>query len=104
MKQEMVSGLPCNHLLGKRYYKLVNLGYKKHLWVNHGQDEFVQGQSHIHVIESFRGFAKTSLYRFPGMSKKTFYLLSKECEFRFNHRGQDLNKLILKILRNFPLF
>ncbi|PLY00720.1 MAG: IS1595 family transposase, partial [Desulfuromonas sp.] len=27
----------------------------------------------------------------------------KECEFRFNHRGQDLSRLILQILRNRPL-
>ncbi|MEW5948295.1 MAG: IS1595 family transposase, partial [Thermodesulfobacteriota bacterium] len=37
-------------------------------------------------------------------SKKTFHLHLKECEFRFNHRGEDLNKLILKILRKFLLF
>jgi transposase-like protein len=38
------------------------------------------------------------------MSKKTFHLHLKECEFRFNHRGQDQYLLILKILRKFPLF
>ncbi|PLX80242.1 MAG: IS1595 family transposase, partial [Desulfuromonas sp.] len=27
----------------------------------------------------------------------------KECEFRFNHRGQDLYPLILKIIRDQPL-
>ena len=37
------------------------------------------------------------------LSKSTFYLHLKECEFRFNHRGQDLSRLILQILRNRPL-
>jgi len=27
----------------------------------------------------------------------------KECEFRFNHRYEDLNKLLLKLLRQQPL-
>ncbi|HIP12389.1 MAG TPA: IS1595 family transposase, partial [Arcobacter sp.] len=26
-----------------------------------------------------------------------------ECEFRFNHRGEDLYKLLLKIFRKSPL-
>ena len=43
------------------------------------------------------------LVRFRGMSPSTFNLHLKECEFRFNHRGQDLSRLILKILRNQPL-
>ena len=86
------------------YNGLVDLGYKKHFRVNHGQDEFVQGKSHINGIESFWGSAKTRLSRFRGMSKTTFHLHLKECEFRFNNRGKDLNKLILKILRDYPLF
>jgi hypothetical protein len=28
----------------------------------------------------------------------------KECEFRFNHRGQDIYKVLLKIIRARPLF
>ena len=34
----------------------------------------------------------------------TFHLHLKECEFRFNHRGQDMYRLILKILRKYTLF
>jgi len=30
-----------------------------------------------------------------GLSKSTFYLHLKECEFRFNHRGENLYKLLL---------
>jgi transposase-like protein len=86
------------------YNGLVDLGYKKHFRVNHGQDQFVHGKSHINGIESFWGYAKTRLSRFRGMSKKTFLFHLKECEFRFNHRGEDLYFLILKILRKFPLF
>ena len=86
------------------YNGLVDIGYKKHFRVHHGQDEFVHGKSHINGIESFWGFAKTRLSRFRGMSKKTFHLHLKECEFRFNNREKNLYLLILKIIRKNPLF
>ena len=86
------------------YNGLVDLGYKKHFRVNHGIDEFANNTSHINGIESFWGYAKTRLYRFRGLSKKTFHLHLKECEFRFNNRGEDLYLLLLKILRKNPLF
>ena len=85
------------------YNGLVDLGYAKHLRVDHGRNEFTRGRSHINGIEGFWGFAKSRLSRFRGMHKSTFYLHLKECEFRFNHRGQDLGRLILKILRKHPL-
>ncbi len=86
------------------YNGLVDLGYKKHFRVHHGQNEFVRGKSHINGIESFWGYSKTRLSRFRGVHKTTFLLHLKECEFRFNHRGQNLYNLLLKIIRNNPLF
>jgi len=86
------------------YNGLVDLGYKKHFRVNHGQDQFVHDKSHINGIESFWGYAKTRLSKFRGMNRKTFYLHLKECEFRFNNRGKNLYHLTLKILRKNPLF
>ena len=85
------------------YNGLVDVGYGKHLRVDHGRDEFVKGRTHINGIEGFWGFAKTRLVRFRGMRPETFNLHLKECEFRFNHRGQNLYQLILKILRERPL-
>ena len=84
------------------YNGLVDLGYKRHFRVNHGQNEFVHGKSHINGIESFWGYSKTRLSKFRGLSKMTFHLHLKECEFRFNHRGQNLYRLILKILKKYP--
>jgi transposase len=86
------------------YNGLVDLGYKKHFRVNHGQNEFVHGKSHINGIESFWGYSKTRLSKFRGSSKMTFHLHLKECEFRFNHRGENLYRFILKILEKHPLF
>ena len=86
------------------YNGLVDIGYKKHFRVHHGQNEFARGKSHINGIESFWGYAKTRLSRFRGVNKKSFILHLKECEFRFNNRDQDLYLAILKILSKNPLF
>ncbi|HST51158.1 MAG TPA: IS1595 family transposase, partial [Pyrinomonadaceae bacterium] len=37
------------------------------------------------------------------VSNRTFYLHLKECEYRFNHRNEDLSKLLLKLLEKYPL-
>lgn len=86
------------------YNGLVDVGFGKHLRVDHGRNEFAKGKTHINGIEGFWGFAKSHLTRFRGMNKDTFFLHLKECEFRFNHRGQNLYKMVLKIIRNKPLF
>jgi transposase-like protein len=44
------------------------------------------------------------LTRFRSLKKESFYLHLKECEFRFNHRGEDLYKVLLKTLRSSLLF
>lgn len=89
------------HTDGFRSYDgIVHMGYRKHYRVQHGNDEFVRGTAHINGIEGFWGLAKTRLVKFKGMSRSTFYLHLKECEFRFNHRDQDLYKLLLKITRS----
>lgn len=89
------------HTDGFRSYDgIVHMGYRKHYRVHHHRDEFVRGNSHINGIEGFWGVAKTRLVKFKGMSRSTFYLHLKECEFRFNHRDEDLYKLLLKITRS----
>ena len=85
------------------YNGLVDLGYKKHYRVHHGNNEFVNGKRHINGIESFWSYAKRRLMKFHGIPKTTFYLHLKECEFRFNYRGQNIYKLVLKMLRENPL-
>ena len=89
------------HTDGFRSYDgIVHMGYRKHYRVRHNRDEFVCGNSHINGIEGFWGIAKTRLVKFKGMSRSTFYLHLKECEFRFNHRDADLYQLLLKITRS----
>ena len=87
----------------RAYNGLVDLGYKKHYRVDHSNNEFANKNKHINGIENFWGLAKVRLMRFRGLSKKTFYLHLKECEFKFNNRTQNLYKILLKIFRNNPL-
>ena len=86
------------------YDGLVDVGYEKHFRVDHGKGEYVKGNTHINGIEGFWGYSKSRLARFRGIPKSHFYLHLKECEFRFNYRAEDLYHLLLKILRDYPLF
>jgi len=82
----------------RAYDSIVHLGYQKHYRIYH-QDNYAVGDVHINGIEGFWGYAKVRLVKFRGLSKNTFYLHLKECEFRFNYRSQDLYKLLLRITK-----
>lgn len=83
----------------RSYDSIVHLGYRKHFRIYH-QANYVQGDIHINGIEGFWGYAKVRLVKFRGLSKNTFYLHLKECEFRFNYRNHNLYKMLLKITEN----
>lgn len=85
------------------YDGLVDVGYARHLRVNHGADQFVDGRSHINGIESFWAYAKHRLTKFKGVARHTFYLHLKETEFHFNHRRDNLYLAVLKLLRENPI-
>lgn len=85
------------------YNGLVDVGYQKHLRVDHSKDEFANDETHINGIESFWSYAKRRLQKFNGVPKTTFNLHLKECEYRFNHRDKDLSKLLLILLERHPL-
>jgi transposase len=82
----------------KGYDGLVFDGYK-HQRVNHSRRYSNRKGTHINGIENFWGFAKQRLAKFHGVSRHTFYLHLKECEFRYNNRGAILGTL-RRIMRN----
>jgi len=87
------------------YDGLVDLGFEKHFRVNHAKNEFSKGDgNHINGIESFWGYAKHRLVKFNGIPRNLFEIYLKETEFRFNNRGNDLYKILLKMFRDCPLF
>ncbi|ODU40048.1 MAG: transposase [Lysobacteraceae bacterium SCN 69-48] len=85
------------------YHGLVDVGYARHLRVNHGSNEFANNQSHINGIESFWAYAKLRLAKMKSIQRHMFYLHLKETEFRFNHRRDNLYQLLLKLLREQPI-
>lgn len=85
---------------------LVDWGCKHHCRVSHGENESVERGNpgdRIDGIESFRGYAKNRLVKYQGMPKEDFYLHLKECEFRFDMRGRDMYRFMLRELRERPL-
>ena len=78
----------------RSYDGLVFDGYK-HYRINHSKSYSDRKGTHINGIENFWSFAKRRLAKFNGVSRKTFLLHLKECEFRYNHKYD-----ILKILQD----
>ena len=77
----------------KAYDGLVFDGYK-HKRINHSKTYSNRKGSHINGIENFWSFAKRRLAKFNGVSRKTFLLHLKECEFRYNYKGAILESLL----------
>jgi len=82
----------------RSYDGLVFSGYK-HYRINHAK-EFTNRNHHINGIESFWSFVKRKMRKHNGIRRDKFYLHLKEAEFRFNHRGKDIYKVLTKIIFN----
>ncbi len=80
------------------YNGLVDVGYSKHLRVNHGANEFAHGTCHINGIESFWSFCKRRLAKFNGVSEY-FDLHLKECEWRWKKEPDELAIELWKLIR-----
>jgi transposase-like protein len=81
----------------RSYDGLVFDGYK-HYRINHSKSYSDRKGTHINGIENFWSFAKRRLAKFNGVSRKTFLLHLKECEFRYNHKHDILKTLQDNIL------
>ncbi|MDD2450579.1 MAG: IS1595 family transposase [Sulfurovum sp.] len=85
------------------YHGLVDMRHNRYFRVPHEEDESGEKHNRIDRLESFWSYAKYRLAKFRGIEKEKFNLHLKECEYRFNHRGEDLYKLLLKIFRKNPI-
>ena len=79
--------------------------------------EYDRAEKHLHVLAQGGGNAemgavlyfsalhaeRTRLQKFNGVPAETFYLHLKECEWRFNHRRDNLYLELLRLLRHYPL-
>jgi transposase len=84
------------------YDGLLLSGYKHHR-IHHHENEFARGKNHVNGIESFWSYAKFRFIKLRGVRPEFFFLHLKECEWRFNHRRNNLYLLLLKNLRLKPL-
>ena len=57
-----------------------------------------KGRNHLNGVEGFWSYAKHWLYHYRGVPKKYFHLYLKEIEWRFNHRDENLVKLLRQYL------
>ena len=87
----------------REYHGLVDVGYAKHLRVDHASNEYANEQTHINGMESFWAYAKLRLARMKGIQHHMFYLHLKESEFRFNRRRDNLYRLLMQMLRQQPI-
>ena len=67
--------------------------------VFHSKDEFSRGKCHVNGIENFWSFSKRRLAKFNGCSSDAFALHLKGCAFQYNHRCDDLFKVIKQIFK-----
>lgn len=86
----------------KSYAGLILSGYK-HKRIHHHENEFARGKNHVNGIESFWGYAKTRMVKLRGIRKTKFLVHLKESEWRWNHKRENLYKLLLKEFRLRPL-
>ena len=71
--------------------------YGKHNKINHKKEKYVNGKTHINGIEGFWSYAKERFHKYHGIKKHNYPLYLKEMEFRFNHRNENLFKLLFDI-------
>jgi hypothetical protein len=83
-------------------HSIVDVGYNKQIRIG-SLMRTGNGSGGIDIIEAFWSFAKHRLAKFYGIAESTFFLHLKECEFRFNHRNENLYNLLLQIFRTRPL-
>lgn len=84
----------------RAYDGLILNGYD-HYRVFHSENEFARGKNHINGIEAFWSYAKRRLRKFNGIASHKFHMYLKKCEFRWNHRKENLYAAMLNILRDF---
>ena len=75
-------------------YNVLDVSAFKHYRINHSK-LFADRKNHINGIENFWNQAKRHLRRFNGVSKATFPLFLKECEWRFNNPNPKIQLALL---------
>lgn len=83
---------------GTWYEGLVGLGYI-HKTIDHGREEYVDGEIHINGLEGFWGLSKTNMHTYKGIKKKNWLLYLKEMEWRYNNRQLSFDEQVGEIMK-----
>ncbi len=89
---------------GEYYAGLIDLKRMKYFKLKSGGNETHRNGGGIDICEGFWGIARGRLQRFRGLKTSTLPLHIRECEFRYNHSQKELYPLLLRIIREQPLF
>ena len=88
------------------YRMLPKLGYNHHT-VSHVDNEFSRHENDMYIttnrIEGFWGYMKLRFMKFHGVKRANLELHVAESVWRFNHKHDDIYKLLLKEFRVRPL-
>src|SRR3989344_5657935 len=71
--------------------------YGKHNIIDHDKELVDNNHNHINGIEGFWSFAKERFHKYHGIDKQNYPFYVKEMEFRFNHRNENVYKLLIDI-------
>ena len=84
-----------------QFYQGVLVNNKVHLRVHTRTNQEKNISSKL--IDNFWSYTQSRLKKFYGISKETYYLHLRECQFRFNLRGQDIYEVLCQMLKRYPL-
>jgi hypothetical protein len=88
------------------YQSIIHVRHKKMISFSPGWEELAEfsgKQAHISTSDFFWALTKERLARLRGVKASLFYLHLAEWEFRYNYRQEDMYKLLLKVIRRYPI-
>ncbi|WP_145710562.1 IS1595 family transposase [Chitinophaga japonensis] len=87
----------------RHFNNLVDLGHYRLYRLEHSIASEGANGACTEDIDAFWGLTKHRLAKFKGLNRNTVYLHLKECEFRYNHRNEELYEVLLNLLKTHPL-
>lgn len=88
----------------REYDGLLSIERSLQIYLNFGKTMRTEKPENVTIAEDFFIFVKERIWKFYGISRKHFFMHLKECEFRYNHRSDNIYELLLNMAKEKPLF
>lgn len=88
----------------REYDGLISTERGMQIYLNFGKTVRTSQPENITAAEDFFIYVKERMGKFYGIPKKHLPAHLKECEFRYNNRGNDIYGLLMRAVRETPLF